>query len=353
MLLRQEEDMMEIKLNKPPKKKINLLTVLIVAFILLAIWGMKISNEQYLPVDPNNKTAVDIFIPAESSARQVALILKENQLIRSEKAFLSFCRKEQLDTLLKPGHYTFNRSQTLTEIANSIAQGKVVKVKVTIPEGYTVKEIGALLVEKGVCSAESWREAINADYSYDFLENIPADNKYRLEGFLFPDTYYIEDNTSAREIVNMMLENFNKMWEKEFAARAQAKNWELYETIIIASLIEEEAMHDDERGTISGVISNRLKDGMYLQLCPTVLYCFDQKKTKLNNADLDIDSPYNTYRNPGLPPGPIASPGKASIKAALNPEKHPYYFYVSKGDGTHYFSRTYEEHLQAMGRYIQ
>ncbi|HBQ25116.1 MAG TPA: endolytic transglycosylase MltG, partial [Syntrophomonas sp.] len=120
-----------------------------------------------------------------------------------------------------------------------------------------------------------------------------------------------------------------------------------------ASLIEEEAMHEDERRTISGVIHNRLRDGMYLQLCPTVLYCFDQKKTVLNDADLDIESPYNTYRHPGLPPGPISNPGKASIAAALNPEKTPYYFYVSKGDGSHYFSRTFQEHLQAMARYIQ
>jgi UPF0755 protein len=345
--------MMEIKLNKPPKKIPGLLAVLFILLMVITIMGIKASNQQYLPVDPNNKTPVDIYIPADVGARQVAAILEENQVIRSQKAFLSYCRKEKLDTRLKPGHYMFNRSQTLAQIAHSIAEGQVVKIKVTIPEGYTVKEIGELLVEKRVCSQEAWQEAINAEYPYEFLKKVPANSKYKLEGFLFPDTYYIEEDTTSHEVINMMLQNFAQVWEKDFADQAQAKNMDIYETTILASLIEEEAMHDDERRTISGVIHNRLRDGMYLQLCPTVLYCFDQKKTVLNDADLDIESPYNTYRHPGLPPGPISNPGKASIAAALNPEKNSYYFYVSKGDGSHYFSRTYQEHLQAMSRYLQ
>ena len=345
--------MMEIKINNAPKKRIGLLAVLFILLIVITFMGIKASNQQYLPVDPNNKTPVDIYIPANVGARQVATILEENQVIRSHKAFLSYCRKEKLDTRLKPGHYSFNRSQTLAQIAHSIAEGQVVKTKITIPEGYTVREIGDMLVEKQVCSKEAWQEAIKADYPYDFLKNVPDNNKYRLEGFLFPDTYYIEEDTTSHEIINMMLQNFARVWENDFAGQAQAKNMDIYETIILASLIEEEAMHDDERRTISGVIHNRLRDGMYLQLCPTVLYCFDQKKTVLNDADLDIESPYNTYRHPGLPPGPISNPGKASIAAALNPEKTPYYFYVSKGDGSHYFSRTFQEHLQAMSRYLQ
>jgi len=345
--------MMEIRLNKPPKNKTRLLAVLFVLLMAITFMGIKASNQQYLPVNPNNKTPVDIYIPADVSARQVASILEENEVIRNQKAFLSYCRKEKLDTALKPGHYTFNRSQTLAQIAHTIAEGQVVKIKVTIPEGYSVKEIGTMLVEKQICTKEAWEEAIKADYPYDFLKNVPANSKYRLEGFLFPDTYYIEENTGSQEIINMMLQNFAQVWENDFAAQAKAKNMDVFKTIILASLIEEEAMHDDERRTISGVIHNRLRDGMYLQLCPTVLYCYDQKKTSLNDADLDIESPYNTYRHPGLPPGPISNPGKASIAAALNPEKHTYYFYVSKGDGSHYFSRTFQEHLQAMSRYLQ
>jgi UPF0755 protein len=345
--------MIEIKVNKPRKNKIGILAVIVILITIIIFLGIRASNQQYLPVDPENKTPVDIYIPADASARQVASILEENGVIRNQNAFLSYCRKEKLDTMLKPGHYTFNRSQALTEIAHSIAEGKVVKIKVTIPEGYSVKEIGAMLVEKQLCTKESWQVAIKAEYPYDFLKNVPASNKYRLEGFLFPDTYYIEENTSPEEIINMMLQNFEQVWNNDFAAQAQAKNMDIYETVILASLIEEEAMHEDERRTISGVINNRLQDGMYLQLCPTVLYCFDQKKTKLYDADLEIESPYNTYRHPGLPPGPISNPGKASIAAALNPEKNPYYFYVSKGDGSHHFSRTFQEHLQAMSRYLQ
>ena len=175
--------MMEIKINNAPKKRIGLLAVLFILLIVITFMGIKASNQQYLPVDPNNKTPVDIYIPADVGARQVATILEENQVIRSHKAFLSYCRKEKLDTRLKPGHYSFNRSQTLAQIAHSIAEGQVVKLKVTIPEGYTVREIGDMLVEKQVCSQEAWQEALKADYPYDFLKNVPASNKYRLEGF--------------------------------------------------------------------------------------------------------------------------------------------------------------------------
>lgn len=329
---------------------------MIIFIVLLALGGfcgVRAFHLQYLPVDADDKTPVDVFIPAGSSARQIAAILEKKQLIRSRDAFLSYCCGEKLDARLKPGHYSFNRSLGLPRIAHDIAAGRVVKIKITVPEGYTVKEIGAMLARKGVCTEESWREAVKADYPYGFLREAPVGNEYRLEGFLFPDTYYIEENTGGREIVDMMLKNFAAVWEREFAAQAKSANMKLYDTVIVASLIEEEAMRDDERATISGVIKNRLRDGMYLQLCPTVLYCFDQKKNELTDADLEIDSPYNTYRHPGLPPGPIASPGRASIAAALNPEKHPYYFYVSKGDGSHYFSRTYEEHLRAVARYIK
>lgn len=344
---------MEIRVNRPRKNRRRLLVIFVALLVISGILGNRLIDQQYLPLDPNDKKTVDIIIPAESNARQIAAILEENHLIRSDNAFLTYCRKEKLDAQLKPGHYTFSRSQSVAQIAGSIANGQVVKIKVTVPEGYTVKEIGAMLAEKGVCTEASWQEAINADYSYDFLNNVPESSKYRLEGFLFPDTYYLEENTSSREIADIMLKNFADIWDKEFASQAKAMHMSIYDAIILASLIEEEAMHDDERKTISGVIQNRLRDGMLLQLCPTVLYCFDQKKTKLNNADLEVDSPYNTYRHPGLPPGPIANPGKASIAAALNPEKHSYYYYVSKGDGSHYFSRTFQEHLQAMSRYIQ
>ncbi|MGI5911935.1 MAG: endolytic transglycosylase MltG [Syntrophomonadaceae bacterium] len=343
--------MMEIKLNDLSPKKTLWLVILVLLLAIGGFIGIRSYNQQYLPVDPANQKPIDVYIPADSSARQVASILHEHQLIRSQNTFLSYCSKEKLDTRLKPGHYSFNQSLSLAEIAQRIAAGQVIKIKITIPEGYTVNEIGAMLSEKQLCTQEAWQKAVQANYPYDFLNKVPSEAKQKLEGFLFPDTYYIEKGASSQDIVEIMLQNFASIWDKEFAQQAKAKNMDVFETIILASLIEEEAMHDDERVTISGVIKNRLQKGMYLQLCPTVLYCIDEKKTELSNADLDIESPYNTYRNPGLPPGPIANPGKASIAAALNPEENEYFFYVAKGNGTHYFSRTFDEHLQAMARY--
>ena len=150
-----------------------------------------------------------------------------------------------------------------------------------------------------------------------------------------------------------MIRNFTVVWKNNFAIEAEKSGMSIFDTIIIASMIEKEAMVGDERTIISGVINNRLKINMSLQIDATVLYALGQHKEVVLYRDLDINSPYNTYLNPGLPAGPIASPGQAAIAAALNPQKHDYLYYVATGDGRHYFANTYEEHLQAKAKYIK
>jgi len=318
----------------------------------VTLMGYAFFSHQYTPVDPNDHRPIDVRIPADSTARDIAEILEKEGLIRSQKAFLSYCRKEGLDIQLKAGHYRFTRSQSLPEIAGAIARGAVVTRSITIPEGYTVEKIGELFEKEGLFTSQEWEQALQADYAFPFLEDVPAQVKNPLEGFLFPDTYLIPDDISAREMIQHMLATFARVWEEKLAADAADAGLTVNEAVTLASLIEREAQVGSEREIISGVIHNRLEQGMLLQIDATVLYCLPDHKEKLTYADLEVDDPYNTYKNPGLPPGPIANPGLASLEAAIHPQKHNYLYYVAKGDGSHHFSVTYQEHLIAKGRYI-
>lgn len=316
----------------------------------LAVSGWLVTIRQYVPVDPNDQTLIEVRLPENSSARQVASLLKQNGLIRSETFFLGYLYQKGMDKQLKAGLYAFSRSQSIPELAWQISQGKVENITFTVPEGYTVKQIGDLLIDKQVCTEQQWTDAVQASYEYDFL--LPDQSgEQRLEGFLFPDTYIVDAQTSAQDIIRMMLERFHTVWTNDYAAEAESKNQSLRNTVIIASLIEREARVAEEREIISGVIYNRLQKGMPLQIDATVQYALGEHRDTVSYQDLTIDSPYNTYQHTGLPPGPIASPGRAAIEAALNPAKNNYYYYVAKGDGSHYFSSTYAEHLAAMQKY--
>lgn len=344
--------MSEISLK--PRKTKNL--IILLALVFLAATGLfswRYIAAQYAPVDPGDQSLMDIVIPPQSTASQIAGLLKSHDLIHSETAFLSYCKKEGYDNRLKAGHYRLSRSYSLAVIAGYIADGKVVNISFTIPEGYTLAQIKNLLVDKKICTAEAWDQAVKEDYNYSFLKEVPAGNDHPLEGFLFPDTYSMSEDCSIEQLIDLMLNNFEQVWNQQFASQAKAQNYGVYDTVILASLIEKEARVANERPIISGVIKNRLEDGMLLQIDATILYALQEHKKSITYQDLEIESPYNTYKYAGLPPGPIACPGQASLAAALKPARHDYYYYVYKGDGGHYFSRTFAEHLQAQRRYKQ
>ncbi|PKM76054.1 MAG: endolytic transglycosylase MltG [Firmicutes bacterium HGW-Firmicutes-15] len=338
---------------KKMKPTINpkIILILLVTLFSLTFFGWKYITNQYLPVAPNDNSIIEVRIPENSTGHEVAELLYKNGLIRNDKLFLSYCSQKGLDKQLKAGLYAFSRSQSLPELALQISQGKVKSPSFTIPEGYTVRQIGELLVKKQICTQQQWQEALRVNYSYEFLATGQLGDESRLEGFLFPDTYTIGEKTSAQEIINMMLSNFAAVWNKEYAGQASTMKLTTRNVIVIASLIEREARIPEERKKISGVIYNRLQKGMPLQIDATVLYSLGEHRETVTYKDLEINSPYNTYRNVGLPPGPIASPGRAAIDAAINPEQHSYYYYVAKGDNSHYFSSTYAEHLNAKKKY--
>lgn len=328
----------------------NRRTLLIAVFmlvILLMVWFSVRQCKQYMaPVNPFDKTLVEVNIPESTSTHKVSRILSDQDLIRNQDFFMWYCRLRGYDARIKAGFYQFRRSQAMSEIVEDLVAGRVASTKITIPEGYTLRLMGELFVAKGICTPEEWEKAVVRSRDFEFLRDVPM-RENRLEGFLYPDTYRIRQDTSVDQMIDMMLKRFSEVWEKEFAELARQKGMSVYQVVTVAAMIEKEALFDSERPRIAGVIYNRLQEGMPLQVDATVLYSLGRHKNKVSLSDLKVDSPYNTYRNSGLPPGPIASPGLSSISAVLQPEEHGYFYYVATSDGHHVFSRTFAEHVKA------
>lgn len=254
------------------------------------------------------------------------------------------------------GTYMLNRSMSNTEVhqimRGSGAGEQAPHEVIRIPEGWTINDMASYFEYRGFFDAEDFIYAATyGPFFYDFLAARP-DRPNGLEGYLFPDTYQIPINPSPGDIIERMLTRFDQIFNIELREQAQDMGLTIDEVVIIASLIERETRIAHERSMISRVIFNRLDIDMNLEFCSTVAYVLDVPRDRLLLVDLQIDSPYNTYRNPGLPIGPIANPGEAAIRAALNPSNHDYLFFVLYNfeTGAHYFSRTYPEHRAADDR---
>jgi UPF0755 protein len=295
---------------------------------------------------------VVVAIPISATANQVGEILKQNELVRSPRLFSLYTRFTGRDDQIKAGQYKLNSSFSTKELLNELVEGRLAEQSFTVPEGYTTAQIVDLLASKGLADKAEFLKAVStAEFDYFFLQDLPAGEK-RLEGYLFPDTYQVASDSTPTSIIDMMLERFaSEMEELDYAAQAGRAGVTLQEAVIIASLIEREARVDTERPLIAGVIYNRLKIDMPLQLCASVQYALGATKPELSYQDLEIDSPYNTYKIYGLPPGPIAMPGRKSLLAAVQPTATEYLYYVAKPDGSHAFAATLEEHEANKVRY--
>ena len=240
------------------------------------------------------------------------------------------------------------------EVRRAIAIGAdIIGVNNRDPEGYSIEQIAAKCEEHGICSADEFlNEVKNGNHQIPFSTgDMNTDGvKYDLQGYLFPATYDIYDDTTAASLIDTMLEKFQSVYTSEYSAKAAELGYTDYQILIMASIVEREAKIDSERPIIAGVIYNRLNIDMMLQMCPTVLYPLTDgmyDKTEVTYDDLEIESPYNTYRNTGLPVGPICNPGQASLEAVLYPDENDYLYYHTSdgGDGSHIFSSTYDEHI--------
>lgn len=272
---------------------------------------------------------------------EVAKILKKSGIIEYKSLFLLYSSVSHANTKLDPGNYELSTIYDYRAIVKKMqfGSGAMTTTEITFPEGLTLQEVFKLLEENKVCTVEELTEcAKTMDFGYSFLENLEYGSAARLEGYLFPDTYQFFQGGSAQPVIDKFLHLFNSKVTTEMRERATSLGYSLHDIIKIASMIEEEAANDQERATIASVIYNRLNQGMPLQVDATVQYALEERKEHLTIEDTQIDSPYNTYLNTGLPAGPIANPGQASINAALNPSSTNYLYYaLDEATGTHRF----------------
>jgi UPF0755 protein len=306
------------------------------------------------PASDDSTVIVFTINPGETAAT-IAPRLQREGLITDAQLFRWLARYRGVDVQLEAGDYELRRNMTMGEIIDVLQYGRLREISVTIPEGRRAEEIGALLEEQGLADSEVFAAVVrDGGFAYDFLLDRPESAPSHLEGFLFPETYRIPVDYEAAQLIDLMLATFGERFSPQMRQIAADKGMTIYDVVTLASIVEREAVLAEERPIIASVYLNRLDEGMYLQSDPTVQYALGyQEETgqwwKIPMSleeDTQFDSPYNTYLYPGLPPGPICSPGLASLQAVLEPAETNYLFFFSRFDGSHAFAETYEEHLR-------
>ncbi|OLS03911.1 endolytic transglycosylase MltG [Tissierella creatinophila] len=335
------------------KNKIHtMFYVFFVLLILIIFLSFNYYAKSLEPVSSMDKKPINIDIPSSSSTKNIGEILEKNNLIKNKWIFLLKVKTLDNKAYLKAGNYSLSKSMDLEEILNALIEGgrSGNTISFTIPEGYEIKDIAEKLEKEGLINLDKFlilvSEKENFEGEFSFLKHL--DKEQSLEGFLFPSTYEVYENHSEEDIIRKMLEGFEEIYIKDIEKNLKNTDFDLNEIITLASIIEREAKLDKERPTISGVFHNRLKTGMRLQSCATVQYILGERKERLTDEETGINSPFNTYINEGLPPSPIASPGEKSLIAAIRPADVDYLFFrLADEDGSHTFTKTYKEHLNA------
>jgi UPF0755 protein len=347
-----------------------LLSIVVVALIMTGAVRYVLSHFVY-PVDPDDNTPIQVVIPSGSSASRIASLLyrargeDEPGLIVSTASFKVYVDFTGRANSLRAGTYVLSRNMTIPEIVNILCAGNEARrvTRFTIPEGYTAAEIAQALFEAGMLEDQEQFLALCKDetmLSGGYLDPLlnASDRRYALEGYLFPDTYEVYEDAAAADILKKMLNRFAVIFTEEDANRARELNMTTDQVMTLASMIEKEAGAAEDFPRVSAVFHNRLKQGMALESCATLSYALGVKKYTFTEEELSTVSPYNTYRNKGLPVGPICNPGRAAIEAALYPSEEymsaGFLFFCNmnpKQTNRLVFSRTYEEHRQNVVKY--
>ena len=329
--------------------------LLLVLFIILALGaaGGWLWYSLKTPYGNFQPPGVFVDIPKGASARSISHLLAQEGVVRNEYAFDALCRYRPRRRL-QAGEYHFDHPQNAFAVFDTIAAGRVYEISVTVPEGFNIFQIADLMESKGLATRDAFLAAA-ADPTpiRDLDSDVPS-----VEGFLFPATYQFSRHVTARQIIGKMTDHFRIEWNS-LAAETSSSDEIIKGTprpkhvVTLASLVESETPKPDERPIIAGVFENRLRKGIALDCDPTVVYALEKKdayKGTLTLPDLRVDSPYNTYRYPGLPPGPIANPGETSLRAALHPATVDYFYFVADTEGGHLFAKTLTEHNRNVAR---
>jgi UPF0755 protein len=298
----------------------------------------------YTPTSPGRPIRMDITYGI--SAWQISKTLAKEHIITDAPAFMTIALLTRRARNLQAGTYVFEGRHYPLEVMDILYQGKSLRYKITIPEGSDIYAIGDILTTTGMFSRREFIKTAQRQSTPEFFGlNAPS-----MEGFLFPDTYFLGPNMTAMEIISRMVGRYHKVYTPDMQARAKRIGLNDLEVITLASMIEKESRTSVEKPIISSVFHNRLKLHMPLQSDPTAIYGLEGFRRKITPQDLRRDTPYNTYIHKGLPPGPICNPGKEAIQAALWPAETSHLFFVSKGNGYHYFSSSFKEHKAAIAR---
>ncbi len=349
------------KKKRRKKRKVTffsvIITVMLITFALILAGAVCVFQiiDEYTHTDCGEKS-VTVTIPDGASGEEIAKILKENGVIKNELAFRLKLKNSPYRNELKSGTFELKENMPYNDIIDVLRiSPKQEGIAVTIPEGYSVEMIAQLFEDKGFVKKDEFlKELEEGSFDYEFIKDIPDTPgvKYKLQGYLFPSTHHYSKDADAHEIIDTLLGEFENQYNN--AKGDTNPSLSMNEIIIRASLIEREAKLDSERATISGVIQNRIKAGMLLQIDAAVVYAISDGMYNIDRVlydDLEIDSPYNLYKNKGLPPGAICNPGAKAIIAAMNPESHKYLYYhtdTEKNDGSHIFTETFSQHTGSM-----
>lgn len=327
------------------KWKVPVIIIAVIVVLSLAGTGILLSDSLGVSIEEGSKR---IEVAEGDGTSSVAKLLKDDGIIKYPLLFKVQSKLGGYDGNFQPGAATIDDGMSYSDILNLIITPSREAAKITIPEGYEIKQIAQKLDEAGIVSWQDFYAALNPDdYDYAFLKNLP-ERDGRMEGYLFPATYEIPNGMSAHDIIDLMLAAFDNQFKPEYYERATELGLTVDEVITMASIVERETDSGTERAKVAGVFYNRRNSGMKFQSCATVQYILGERKPVLSIADTQIDSPYNTYMYAGFPIGPICNPGTECIEAALYPETTDAYYFVLGKDGSHIFSKTYEEHLAAM-----
>jgi UPF0755 protein len=317
-------------------------------FLLPALVGIPgflgynwVEHQLHSPANPGSGT-VRIVVPPGSTFHEVADTLHRAGLIDSTIVFDLYARYHHLDRNVQAGAYQFGRNKNMPQILQALQTAIPEEVFITIPEGYTIQKTAAML-DKGtlIKGSDYVQVARQGQFDYDFLQGRPAGAS--LEGFLFPDTYLVPRTVTAKQLVTLQLDAFKKLWGGTRKDLATQRKLSAIQVVTIASMVEREALFDVDRPMVASVIYNRLAAGWPLQIDATVLYAKGVWQSTVTLDDLKIQSPYNTYLHPGLPPGPIANPGAKAIDSVLKPAQTDYFFYLSDSQGHNHYAKTNDE----------
>lgn len=325
----------------------RLTVILAVMLVMGVIFAALLYQYATTPASASQDGQV-VEIKPGMTLKQVAHLLADKELLSEPSTFMLYTYLQGEQNHIQAGEYRFSPSMPPRDILEALTSGMAVLYTVTIPEGYRITDIAGLLEAKGLVDKPAFIEATR---NRELLESlhIPSGS---LEGYLYPETYKFSKAGGARRIVQTLLDTFKeRVLQPERVQQAEAMQFTFHEIVTLASLIEKETGLGKERKLISSVFHNRLAKNMRLQTDPTVIYAMVNFDGNIRKKDLSIDSPYNTYKHFGLPPGPIASPGLESIQAALDPEETDFLYFVSRKDGSHQFSTNYKDHIRAVQKY--